>query len=79
MYHYAGPTCLDQGLSKHQEVGSTPVTKVTKFIVNFWDLIGAIKKYILWCGSNELLVSNVAHKTKEKLKIQNKFSLFFNP
>ena len=30
---------LDQGLSKHQEVGFTPVTKVTKLIVNFWDLL----------------------------------------
>ena len=35
--------CLDQGLSKHQEVSSTPVTKVKKIIVVFWDLLGAIK------------------------------------
>ena len=35
---------LDQGLSKHQEVGSTPVTKVKKIILNFWNLLGAIKK-----------------------------------
>ena len=35
---------LNQDLSKHQEVGSNPVTKVTKFIVNFWDLLGAKKK-----------------------------------
>ena len=33
-----------QGLSKHQEVGSTPVTKVTKVIDNFWNLLGEIKK-----------------------------------
>ena len=35
---------LDQGLSKHQEVSSTPVTKVKKLIVVFWDLLGAIKR-----------------------------------
>ena len=38
---------LYQGLSKHQEVSSTPVTKVTKLIVVFWDLFGAIKNLIL--------------------------------
>ena len=27
---------LDQGLSKHQEVGFTPMTKVTKLILVFW-------------------------------------------
>ena len=31
---------LDQGLSKHQEVGFTPMTKVTKLILVF----GTIKK-----------------------------------
>ena len=35
---------LDQGLSKHQEVSSTPVTKVKKMIVGFWDLLGATKR-----------------------------------
>ena len=35
---------LDQGLSKHQEFSSTPVTKVTKLIVLFWDLLGSIKR-----------------------------------
>ena len=37
-------TLLDQGLSKHQEVSYTPVTKVKKIIVGFWDLFGAIKR-----------------------------------
>ena len=32
-----------QGLSKHQEVSSTPMTKVTKLIVVLWDLFGAKK------------------------------------
>ena len=36
--------CIDQGLSKHQEVSSTSVTKLTKFIVVFWDLLGSIKR-----------------------------------
>ena len=35
---------LNQGLSKHQEVGFTPVTKVPTFIVVIWDLVCAIKK-----------------------------------
>ena len=38
---------LNQGLSKHQEVRFTPVTKITKLIVVFWDLSSAIKKLIL--------------------------------
>ena len=33
------------------------------------------EKYVP-CGSNELLLSNVAHEMKEKLTIQNKFSHF---
>ena len=33
---------LYQGLSKHQEVCFTPVTKVEKLIVIFCDLFGAI-------------------------------------
>ena len=33
-----------QGLSKHQEVGFTPVMKVTTLILVFFDLIGAIKR-----------------------------------
>ena len=35
---------INQGLSKHQEVRSTPVTKVKKMIAVFWDLLGAIKR-----------------------------------
>ena len=31
-------------LSKHQEEGFTPVNKVPKLIVCFWDLLVAIKK-----------------------------------
>ena len=38
---------LDQGLSKRQEVGFTPVTKIPKFILVFWDPLGAIQKQIL--------------------------------
>ena len=38
---------LNQGLSKHQEVCFTPVTKITKLILAFWDLFGAIKNSIL--------------------------------
>ena len=30
-----------RGLSKHQEDSSTPVTKVKKMILIFWDLLGA--------------------------------------
>ena len=37
------PEYIDQGLSKHQEVSSTTVTKVTKLIVVFWDLCVEIK------------------------------------
>ena len=33
---------IDQGLSKHQEVCFTPLTKVEKLIVIFCDLFGAI-------------------------------------
>ena len=37
--HFKMCGCLEkgiyQGLSNHQEVGSTPVTKVTRLIVNF--------------------------------------------
>ena len=33
---------LYEGLSKYQEVCFTPVTKVEKLIVIFWDLFGAI-------------------------------------
>ena len=35
--------CINQGLSKHQEVSFTSVMKVTKVIVVFWDLHGATK------------------------------------
>ena len=35
---------LHQGPREHQEVSSTPVTKVKKMIVVFWDLVGAIKR-----------------------------------
>ena len=37
-------TTLDEGLSKHQEVSPTPVTKVNKLVVVFWDLLGAVKR-----------------------------------
>ena len=60
---------LDQGLSKHQEENSIPLTKVTKFIVIFLDLL--VQKKVnpetkVQCGSYELLVSNVAHQIKKK-------------
>ena len=38
------PLSIDQGVSKDQEVSLTPVTKVTKLIVVFWDLLGVIKR-----------------------------------
>ena len=38
---------LYQGLSKHQEVCFTPVTKIPKLIVVFCDPFGAIKNLIL--------------------------------
>ena len=53
VYIYENYLCLGkiktlyQCLSKHQEVGVTPVTKVPKLIVVFWDLLGAIQKKIL--------------------------------
>ena len=37
-------TLIYQGLSKHQKVSSTPLTKVKKMIVGFWDLLGAVKR-----------------------------------
>ena len=33
---------LNQGLSDHQEVCFTPVTKVKQIFVIFWDFLGAI-------------------------------------
>ena len=39
-----GKGTLVQGLSKHQEVSSTTVTKVTKLTVVFGVLLGAIKR-----------------------------------
>ena len=38
---------IDQGLNKHQEVSSTPVTKGKKIIVVLWDLLDEIKRLIL--------------------------------
>ena len=38
---------IHQGLSKHQEVGFTPMTKVSKLIGVFWYLIGAIKTLVM--------------------------------
>ena len=61
--------CKNQGLRKHQEVSSTPDMKLTKFIVVFWDILGAKKvnpESYVQCGSYELLVSSVAHQIKEK-------------
>ena len=51
-------------------MGFTPVTKVTKVIMVFWDLLGAkknvdLERYVSF-GSYELLVSNVDHKMNEK-------------
>ena len=37
--------CTNKGLSKPQEVGFTPLTKVIKLIVVFGDLLSAIKRY----------------------------------
>ena len=47
---YAATSCrpaqllLDQGLSKHQEVSFTPMTKLKKMILVFWDILVAIKR-----------------------------------
>ena len=53
---------INQGLSKHSEVGSTPLTKFTKIITVFWDLLGAIKRLVLkdrfHLVHNNLSVSN---------------------
>ena len=38
---------VNKGLSKHQEVDFTPVTRELKLIMFFKDLVGAKKKYIL--------------------------------
>ena len=40
-------TTIHQGLSKHQEVGSTPVTKFTNIIMFFWGPYWYTKKVIL--------------------------------
>ena len=40
--NFSSNSSTDQGLSKHQEVCFTPVTKMTKMIVIFWDLLGVI-------------------------------------
>ena len=53
-------------------MGFTPVTKVRKLIVVFWDPPCAKKvdpeRYVP-CVSYKLLVSNVAHEMKEKFMI----------
>ena len=58
------------------------MTKVKKFIVICWDLLGATKKVNpeTWapCGSCKLLVSNIAHQMKEKLMIRNRFFSFLD-
>ena len=73
-------TPLYQGLSKHQEVSSTPVTKVKKNDRGFLGPSCCSKKVnpetYVQCGSYELLLSNVPHQINEKLMIQNKFSHF---
>ena len=46
-YYSTNQYTLDQGLSKHQKVCFTRVTKIPKFIVVFWDLFDALKKLIL--------------------------------
>ena len=59
----------------HQEVGFTPVMKVTKVFVVYWDLLGAIKretlKYMFHVCSFKLLLSNVAHKMNENKYLFN--------
>ena len=56
------------------------MTKVKKMIVVFLGPSLCNKKVnpetYVPCGLVELLSSNVAHQTKEKLTIQNKFSHF---
>ena len=61
-----------------------PMTKVTKVIVVFSDLLGAIKMlimkdmFLLVHFMNYWLVSNVAHKVKEELLILNKCVPYFS-
>ena len=72
---------LNQGLSKHQEVSSIPVTKVKNgfgLFGPFWCNKKIYPETYVPCGSYELLLSNVAHQMKEKLTIQNKFSHFLS-
>ena len=73
---------LYRGLSKDQEVGFTPVTKVTKiyccFLGPFWCNKQVYPEGQVSCGSNELLVNNVAHQMNKKLMIQNKFYFFLH-
>ena len=69
---------VNQGLSKHQEVSSYPVTKVKKsvYLGPSWCNKKVNPETYVPCGSYELLWSNLAHEMKEKLTIQNKFSIF---
>ena len=61
---------IDQGLSKHQEVSFTPVTKVSKVCVAFlvppWCHAKVDPDIYVSCGLYELLVSIVAHQMKGK-------------
>ena len=61
---------LNQGLSKHQEVRFTPVTKVKKGYCGFLEPPWCNKKIdperYVSCGSYELLVSNGAQQKNEK-------------
>ena len=71
---------LYQGLSKHQEAGFTPVTKVKKNYCGFLGPSWFNKKvdpeiYVSF-GPYELLVSNVAHQLNEKWMVQNKCAHF---
>jgi hypothetical protein len=80
--HYSELYCnaVNQGLSKHQEVSSTPVTKVKKndcgFLGPSWCNKKVNPETYVQCGSYELLLGNLAHQMKEKLTILNKFSHF---
>ena len=67
--HHSSPlpsAMINQGLCKHQEVGFTLVTKVTKFNVAFRDLLIATKRYVSF-GSYELLLNNVPPQMKDKV------------
>ena len=73
---------IHQGLSKHQEVSSTPLDESEKNDCGFlgppWSNKKINPQTYVPCGSYELWLSNVAHHMKEKLTIQFKFSHFLS-